>query len=176
MIISSRFQFESNRKLHYIMSYLINIDNFSKTHHYQPFISLIPARDFKLKDKLNFYHEDYIKNNPSDYQYGYSQITYSIVYSFSPTGIQNTNCMALQSLWNSVHSSTLNNPLAGGVPYQTGSAKNSLIFFRIISYMVKPQHNFSLVNTALSVTPCLCCKDKEKAFYTTTCMSKYSRQ
>ena len=82
--------------------------------------------------------------------------TYSTVNSFSPTGIQNTNCIALQRRWNSVHSSMFMRPLAGGDPCHTGSSRKDLTFVRMTSNIDRPQHSLSLVSRSPSWAMSIC--------------------
>lgn len=72
--------------------------------------------------------------------------TYSTENSFSLTGLQKTNCIADQILWNSDVSSICITPFSGGVPAQIGASTNDLILVRTISNIDSPQHNLSLVN------------------------------
>lgn len=77
-------------------------------------------------------------------------------YSFSLTGIQNTNWIALHRRWNSEHSSIFMTPLPGGWPCQIGSSTNVLIRLSTISNMDRPQHSLSLVSRSPSAAMSAC--------------------
>ena len=72
--------------------------------------------------------------------------TYSTENSFSLTGLQKTNCIADQILWNSWVSSICITPFSGGPPDHTGASRNDLILVSTISNIDSPQQSLSLVN------------------------------
>lgn len=86
------------------------------------------------------------------------QLTHSTVNSWAPTGMQYTNCMALQRRWNSTHSSTCITPLLGSGPRQMGSSKKPRTRVRMTSNMDKPQHSLSLVSRSPSRAMAICWK------------------
>lgn len=81
---------------------------------------------------------------------------HSTVNSWAPTGMQYTNCMALQRRWNSTHSSTCITPLLGNGPRQMGSSKKPRTRARMTSNMDKPQHSLSLVSRSPSRAMAIC--------------------
>ena len=85
--------------------------------------------------------------------------TYSAVNSCVPTGMQYTNCMALQRRWNSMHSSTCMTPLVGGGPRHTGSCRKLRMRVRITSNMDSPQHRRSLVSRSPSRAMAICYRE-----------------
>lgn len=82
--------------------------------------------------------------------------THSTVNSCAPTGMQYTNCMALQRRWNSTHSSTCITPLLGSGPRQMGSSKKARTRVRMTSNMDRPQHSLSLVSRSPSRAMAIC--------------------
>lgn len=83
--------------------------------------------------------------------------THSTVNSWAPTGMQYTNCMALQRRWNSTHSSTCITPLLGSGPRQMVSSRKPRTRVRMTSNMDKPQHSLSLVKRSPSRAMAICC-------------------
>lgn len=86
--------------------------------------------------------------------------THSTVNSWAPTGMQYTNCMALQRRWNSTHSSTCITPLLGSGPRQIGSSKKPRTRVRMTSNMDSPQHSLSLVRRSPSRAMAICCESR----------------
>ena len=73
------------------------------------------------------------------------------------SGMQNANCMALHSLWNSVHLSTFMTPLVGGSPCHSESfSRMALMRDRTISNMDSPQQRRSRVSRSPSAAMSAC--------------------
>lgn len=87
-------------------------------------------------------------------------VTHSTVNSFSPTGMQQTNCIALHSRWNSVHSSMFMTPLLGTLPCHVGSSRYVLNRVNTISNIERPQQRRSLVSRSPSPAMSACCNQK----------------
>lgn len=95
-------------------------------------------------------------NLNSEIRFNWKHYTYSMEYSFSLTGIQYTNWIALHRRWNSEHSSIFMTPLLGGWPCQIGSSTKVLILVSTISNMDRPQHSLSLVSRSPSAAMSAC--------------------